>query len=261
MKKKQLTIQNRILFGLVGVLSLVAIAGVARADSGDFLEQVRREVIAQVVEILVGTGIAPSLGGSYTSEPGHLTASDDWQGTNSLYEYGDLEVNGESWFDGALYASSTFGTSGTTTLSYTPNQLNTASIIMNPASTTLCSVQNTSGVRRVITGLSILSTGSSGAGALTQVRAYIGGNRADMHDVATATLFKQALVDVTVSGVQVFGGPVPMSYYLSSTAFGTGISSIPTTTLAIWDPGSYVNVTSSAITSSTGNCSIWNYQL
>lgn len=171
-----------------------------------------------------------------------------------------LEVKGPTWLQ-TLNVSSTVTISGTTTLGYTLNQLNTPQVAFNSNSTTVCSVQNTSGADRVIPSFSMGFTGSSGSGGLTQFRAYVSAGRADMNTAATATLFKQAFIAVAATMKNVYGGPVPGSYYVtSSLVYDTAVGT-PTTTPVIWPNGWYANVTSTAIASSTGNCMVASYPL
>lgn len=94
---KKLTIQNKILFGLIIALSVLIVGGLTYAFSGNVKVVVEGDYIEASSQ-----GQSGMLGGSYTSEPTHLTASDDWQAVNSLFEYGDLEVDGTSYFDGAV---------------------------------------------------------------------------------------------------------------------------------------------------------------
>lgn len=106
--KNKLKMQNKILFGFVGLLSVVLIAKSAvAAGSGSFLEL----LADRITEKLLG-GQEQNFGGSYTSEPTNLTRSDDWQAVNSLFEYGDFEVDGTSYFDGAsVFSGAMTGTS------------------------------------------------------------------------------------------------------------------------------------------------------
>lgn len=88
-------ITNKALWVVVGVLGIAGLVGVVSAYSGGTPKVV---VEGDYIE----AGQSESLGGSYTSEPTWLTASDDWMAVNSIYEYGDLEVNGTSYFDGTV---------------------------------------------------------------------------------------------------------------------------------------------------------------
>jgi len=112
MTNKKLTIRNKILFGLVGILSFVVLVGSVSATPGGFWEIVAEKVASS----LLGQIENETLGGSYTSEPTHLTASDDWMAINSLFEYGDFEVDGTSYFDGAVELDGTLDVAGAVTM-------------------------------------------------------------------------------------------------------------------------------------------------
>ncbi len=123
---KKLKLQNKILFGLVGVLSLVAVANFVRAGSEFSWDRVE----SKVAEMLFGQLQGGNLGGTLSSEPTNLTASDDWQAVNSLYEYGDLEVDGTTYLDGGLSAASTtIGGASTTIAILVPTTTITAAQI------------------------------------------------------------------------------------------------------------------------------------
>jgi hypothetical protein len=120
-------------------------------------------------------------------------------------------------------------------------------------------VLNDSGADRVISNASLAITGSSGSGGLSQFRGYVSAARADMNTAATSTLMKQSFIAVAATMKEVFGGPVPGSYYVtSSAAYDTGIGT-QTTTPVVWPAGWYANVTSTAVVSSTGACVFSNY--
>jgi|6_EtaG_2_1085325.scaffolds.fasta_scaffold49015_2 hypothetical protein len=107
MTKKMLMTRYRVLWVVVGVLGMTALMSVAGAFSGS-----ANNVVENIEHAVFGAGAAvesfpgESLGGTLNSEPTSLTAADEWQATNSLYNYGDLEVDGTSYLEGAVGAAS-----------------------------------------------------------------------------------------------------------------------------------------------------------
>jgi len=128
--KKKLIVRNRILFSLVGLLGIATIVGTTMAYSGSASNVVEH---ADNVNVGVQAPMAGMIGGTLTSEPTHLTYSDDYQSVNSLYEYGDLEVDGTTYLDGAVEMSSTLSASGEVTLGDTE----TGDLVENGGMTTI----------------------------------------------------------------------------------------------------------------------------
>lgn len=261
---------------VLGVLALVvagglgSLVGISKAASNDiFMDKVAKyagEAIADKLEAL-GALSASAINdflGSVQTVALHATG-ETVTNLGGLFLWdtdsnSGLEVKGPTWLQ-AVNVSTTLTVAGTSTFAYTNNQLNTPQVAFNSASTTLCSVQNTSGVDRVIPSFTLGLTGSTGSGGLSQFRAYVSAGRADTNSAATSTLMKQAFIAVATTMKSVFGGPVPGSYYVtSSAAYDTAIGT-QTTTPVIWPAGWYANATSTAITSSTGNCMIASYPL
>lgn len=78
-----------------------------------------------------------------------------------------FEVAGPAWLLGGTTAS-TLTTTGTTTLGYTPNQMNSQAVTMNIASTTLCAFQNTTGASLIITSAKLgFAPANSGTATFT----------------------------------------------------------------------------------------------
>lgn len=127
MTKAKLTMQNRILWGAVSLLALLAVSSVVSAYAGGAKVVVEGDYI-EASTSLGGEGV---LGASYTSEPTHLTYSDDWMAINSLYEYGDLEVDGTAYFDGDTRASSFVRTGSIATFTVT-STASAANVCDNP---------------------------------------------------------------------------------------------------------------------------------
>ena len=213
---------------------------------------------------LMSSDSSDSSDSSVSSEPNNIGAGYD-QGKLIPFKYNfdqGFAMNGvDAWTNGNINASGTLNVPGTSTLGYTLNQLNTPQTAMNGNSTTVCSVQNTSGVNRIITSLVIASTGSTGDGAVTSWRGYVSAGRADNNTANTSTLLKTIELAVGATTLQVFGGPVPGSYMVTSTGVGLNALGLATTTPVLWRNGWYANVTSTAIASSTGNCTIASFPL
>jgi hypothetical protein len=105
--------QNRILWGTLLFLGALALVVSASAFSGSAHVVVEGDYIAATPDL----GVEQVLGGSFSSDPSNLTASDEWQAVNSLYEYGDLEVDGTTYLDGAVQLASTLTVSAESQLS------------------------------------------------------------------------------------------------------------------------------------------------
>lgn len=250
---------------IVGVLGVLVLGKVVFAGSS-FLDTVARYAGESIAEKLAGSGqlayetmqnVAHSLGAAevaptYQTSPAQL---DVLNRQDSGFYWGQLEVKGQSWL-GNINATGTLNLAGTSSIGYSTTQPNIVTVAFNSNSTTLCSIQNTSPLTRVITNLYFDLTSTTGAGAGTQWRGYVSAGRADANAAATATVFTQAIIPIVnaANSPQIFGGPVPSSYYISSTVFLTGVTGITTTTMPLQLPNWYMNVTSTAITSSTGNC-------
>lgn len=203
-------------------------------------------------------------GESQDSDPGNVGAlsgaavsptnldAGEWTAWNDGY-FDDLELNDDLWVAGDLKVTGTVNLVAGMNLSKTTFNSNT---------TTYCAVQNSSGSDRVIPSMTLISTGSSGSGGATAFRGYVSAGRADNNSAATATIFSQIELPVTATGYSLWGGPVPGSYYSSSTlaVFRTS-NLLATTTPVLWRNGWYANVTSTAITSSTGQCLIPYYNI
>jgi lysozyme len=104
-----------------------------------------------------------------------------------------------------------------------------------PATTTLCAIQNNSGSDWVITGSSIhVNAGTSANTVNSSWSGYVSSARAGA-PLAANTFYKQtAIVSSTLN-----------------LAYGTATSSV------VWYSGWYANVTTTAITSSTGKCNVF----
>lgn len=137
---------------------------------------------------------------------------------------------------------------------FSPNLQNIYTVPFNAASTTVCAIQNGTGAYQAIPATYVdVNAGTSSTTVNTLWRGYVSAGRADMNAAATATLFAQTSFPSSTQYLS-FGGPVPSSYYTSSTAFLTDVAGIPTSTLVMLPPTWWLNVTTTAITSSTGNC-------
>jgi hypothetical protein len=259
-------LQNSILKGFLVLMGLLGVGAVASAYSGS-AQNVTEHGDINVTNVYSNSQAAPAQqqvgepvenvgAASVASNASHLSLSplpSAVGGDSGVYLKGGLEA------DGASYIDNTLTVSGSSTFGYTANQLNTAKVSFNSNSTTLCSVLNDSGVDRVISGMSLNITGSTGSGGLTQFRGYVSAGRADMNTAASSTLLKQSFIAVSATGKQVFGGPVPGSYYTSSTLAITALDGFTSSTPVIWPANWYATVSSTAITSSTGACVFSNY--
>ena len=228
------------------VLGVAVVGSVAKANSGFSWEVVMDKVADKLVQQVENLG--QMIGASGTRYPNGISAD-----TTSPVAG---EVRGSTL---TITGASTL--SGTTTLGYTPNQLNVTTASFNSASTTMCSIQNTSGLDRVVTAFGLnVNAGTVAIGANSRWAAGITPARAqEGAPTATGTLFRNAFIMSSTLAVA-YGGPVENSYYTSSTLNqigGTG--GISTTTPAMWYNGWYVNATTTAITSSTGNCKVLWY--
>lgn len=114
-----------------------------------------------------------------------------------------------------------------------------ASSAFTAATTTLCGIVNSDSVARVIPiGVLDLNAGNASITANGTWRAYVAPTYAAVNPAATSTVI--ATRSVTSSTVpQTFGGA---------------------TSTVLWPSGWYYNVTSSVITSSTGNCKVYYNQ-
>ena len=229
------------------VLGVVLMGGIAKANNVFSWDSVMEKVADRIASKI--TDLEEVLGASGTRFDNGLSADSTSPVAGELRGT-TLTITGAS------------SLSGTSTLGYTPNQLNTPQTAFNGNSTTLCSVQNTSGVSRIISALTIASTGSTGNGVATGWRGYVSAARADNNRRATGTLFSESQLGIAATDVQVWGGPVPNSYYVSTTAAAfLTVGNLTTSTPVLWPNNWYANVTSTAISSSTGNCSIHSYPL
>lgn len=252
--------KNKMRKGLVGVgavvFALLLVLGTnvhsVRAATSSFWDS----VVSKTAEILAGKIEAPAPTmpevtlGATERAPTYLAGTAQLGVTNrsdSQFLWGQQEVVGTSWL-GNINATGTLNFSGLA------NGLGGLVSSFTAATTTVCAIQNTTGVDRVITDLALdISAGTSANTVNGSWRGYVSVARADNNTNVTGTLLlAQTINSSTVA--RSFGGPVPSSYYTSSTAFQTALSGVNTTTLIMWPANTWVNVTSSAITSSTGNC-------
>ena len=118
---------------------------------------------------------------------------------------------------------------GTSTLDFTPNQVNVASTSLASASTTPSALQNTSGFDRVISyGVIDLNAGSSADNVARLTRMYVSFNRA-------GTTTAQVIQEIS----------------LATSTLRTTL--VATTTLGVvWPNGYWVNVTTTGSPTSTG---------
>lgn len=233
---------KKIILGLV--LALVAGLGIShlvRAYSG-----APSQILVETGYFTISGMQSPDAGLALGIREG-ASATTDLNVTNEL-QTAILSVTQSTTIQGSVYIS------GTTTLGYTLNQLNTPQVSLNAATTTNCAVQNTSGSDRIISAASInLNAGSSVNTANTQWRGYVSAARADGNTSVTGTLIRQFFISSSTNPVA-YGGAVPTSYLVTSTLpFITGAGTA-STTLVLWPNSWWANVTSSAITTSTGNC-------
>lgn len=190
--------------------------------------------------------------------PNHLDAGEWTQWNDGQFD--DVELEDDLWVAGDLNVTGTVNFVGGS-VSMTGGW-NFTSSSFNSNTTTPCSIQNSSGRDRIVADMNFHIIGTTGDGATANWRAYVSAGRADNNTAATATVFRNALIPIysAALGPMVFGGPVPGSYYTSSTVFETGIAGSSTSSPVIWRNGWYLNVTSTAITSSTGKCLVpWYY--
>ena len=179
------------------------------------------------------------------STPNHLDAG-EWTQWNDGH-FDDVELEDDLWVNGDLNVTGTVNS---------VVGLNLSSTSFNSNSTTLCSVVNNSGTDRILSAGTILITSTTGEGATTQWRAYVSAGRAANNTAGSSTIFRQIeLPAVTSANAPLaYGGPVPGSYYVTSSVNQTAVPGLASSTLVLWRNGWYANVTSTAITSSTGKC-------
>lgn len=251
---------------VLGVVVLLGFGGNALAGQsliGEIRAEIRAKVVALGVEKYFGLVSKEldetaqpevSLGSAQT--PATYATAGSVTNQGGLYLW-DTESNSGLEVKGPTHLASTTITSLTVTtgtVAYAPGQVNVANASFNAASTTLCSIQNTSGLDRVVQSGNLYLTGTTGGGGLTSFRSYVSAARADNNTTATSTVIKETQLTVAANVVQVTGGPVPGSYYTSSTVPLTALNGVVTTTPVLWKNGWFFNVTSTAITSSTGIC-------
>lgn len=245
---------------------------VLAASSGDsFLSDIKKLVAHEIVTLILA-GKDVNLGGQDTNgnqgdavlgstqTPATYATAESVSNEGGLYLWdtdsnSGLEVAGPTHMASATIVSLAASTS---TIGFATGQLNVTTAAFNSASTTMCSIQNTSGADRVITSAFIdLAAGTSAVNVASQWRGYVSAGRANNSVTATGTLFSQTFLASSTLAVA-YGGPVPNSYYVSSTATNAFLTvlSLTTSTPVMWPNGWYANVTSTAITSSTGNCKL-----
>lgn len=149
---------------------------------------------------------------------------------NNIRFGGTLIQNGISILD-----ANSGMTANTSTLGYTPNQLNVTSVAFSGGgTTTIVSVLNSSGSDRVISKVALDITGGSSA-VITNT------NWSGYTSVLRASVTKAVnLIEGTIA---------------SSTA--NQVLGSTTTLMAMWPTGTYYNVTTTAANSSTGNAVIY----
>lgn len=237
--------QSLISLGIT-ILVLGVVGGLVSVKASSLLEQLSPKVFVQGNYIEAPASNAtvqvqgPRLGSAATSADQITT----WTGGGSFG--GDLTVGGNITI------------SGSSTINYMVGGENTLFSSFNAASTTVCSVQNTSGQDRIITSAFINLAAGTSANTVNSVwRGYTSVARADNNTNATGTLFKAAALNTSTLAVA-YGGLVPSMNYVSSTAL-LNANGGTTTTPVMWYNGTYANVTTTAITSSTGSC-VFYYQ-
>lgn len=262
---EKIQLRNRALWVVIFLVALVGTVMVAKAFSGSAQNVTENGNINVTNNFPAGTAVKMGgedvmIGAAVAGDATHLSQEPKPTAFGSTYFSSDVEVDGTTYLDGPL---TTVGltTLGSTTVGYATNLLNTPQVAFNGNTTTPCSVQNTSGVNRVITSLTLGITGSTGDGAITAFRGYVSAGRADANTRASSTLMKTTIIPVTATDLLVFGGPVPSSYYVTSSPTLLNALGSPSTTPVLWPIGWYANVTSTAIASSTGDCIISSFPL
>ena len=184
------------------------------------------------------------------------TASDPSQTT---YWTGGGSFGGDLTVSGILNATGNINATGSTTISYLVGGENTLFTPFNTASTTVCSIQNTSGQDRIVTSFFLNVNAATGfnSSSFTSWRGYASPARIDNGTTSTLVTLKQTIIPSSTVGV-VYGGPVPGSYFASSSPIGSGsfytITGLASTTPVMWYNGSYLNVTTTAVSNLSGNC-------
>lgn len=216
-------------------------------------------VATLLLGLVIGTHLKKSNGflGSVQTSPSHLVDTGTLNNQGSLYLY-DTQTGGGLEVAGTIYANGNLSVSGSSSINYLVGGENTLFTSFNAASTTVVAVQNTSGQDRIITSAFInLNAGTAANTANSAWRGYVSPGRADNNTTSTNVLFRTATLNSSTVAVA-YGGPVQSSYYVSSTFMtgGSGVSLV-TTTPVMWYNGTFINVTTTAITSSTGSVVIY----
>ena len=206
--KKQLTIHNRILIGLVCLLGVGALVGGAMAFSGSAKYAAEGDIIVnEVAPVAQSSMFSGMLGGSFTSEPTNLTSSDDWQAVNSQFHYGNDEFAGDVWF------------TGTTSV----RNATTVNLVMSSSTqataTTLTQADMSSyGMFSVAPGISTLTYTLPATSTLTTLIDTAGESKEWIFKNATAT----AGVDITIAagaGIDLESSTTTLSITPSATGY------------------------------------------
>lgn len=139
---------------------------------------------------------------------------------------------------------------GTSTLGFTPNQPYIVTTPFGTSTSTVVSFQYSGPTVAVDSDFLDFDPGSAAITSNGSYRAYISKGRVDANTNATGTLFSKSVINSSTVSVA-YGGPVPSSYYVSSTAFINGLNGVTTTPIMLFN-GDWVNVTSSILSTSTG---------
>ena len=256
--EKSTKIKGLAVFGII-VLSLLGGKVALAQSSQGFIPMVAKLVAQEIVQRLealgaldVGTSsiVESALGSAQTPASFATAASVTNLGGLFLWDTesnSGLEVRGNTTL------------TGTSTILVTANQQYFISTSFNAASTTLVSTRYTGPTVAVDSVFLDVDAGTSANTANSAFRAYVSKATADNSVNATGTLMRQVII--ASSSLQVaYGGPVLSSYYTSSSAQLTALAGITTTTPIMLYNGDWINVTSTAITSSTGKIRLLLHQ-